>query len=55
MKALFASADFGLIGLIFFFLVFSGIALWAYLPKNRDRIEALKHIPLDDEDDHERA
>ena len=46
MKALFASADFGLIGLVFFFAVFVGIAVWAYHPSRKKQIEALKHIPL---------
>ncbi|TAE80912.1 MAG: cbb3-type cytochrome c oxidase subunit 3 [Alphaproteobacteria bacterium] len=40
MKALYASADYGLIGLIFFFLVFVGIALWVYQPQRKQSIEA---------------
>ncbi|MEM7070198.1 MAG: cbb3-type cytochrome c oxidase subunit 3 [Pseudomonadota bacterium] len=51
MKALFASADHGLIGLIFFFLVFVGIALWVYHPKHKKKIEALKNIPLKEDND----
>lgn len=46
MKAMFASADYGLIGLCFFFALFVGIAVWAYIPKNKDELEDLKHIPL---------
>ena len=53
MKALFADGGVGLIGLLFFFTVFVGIAIWVYLPRNKHQIEALKHIPLD-EDGHER-
>lgn len=35
--------------LLLFFLLFSGIAVWAYLPSNRARLEAQALIPLDDE------
>ena len=49
MKALFADANFGLIGLLFFFVIFIGIAIWAYHPKRKEEIEALKHIPLNEE------
>ena len=55
MKALFASADYGLIGLLFFFILFSIIAIWAYTPSRKEEIESLKNIPLHDEDDHGRA
>lgn len=55
MKALFASADFGLIGLLFFFAVFLGIAIWAYNPRRKDTIERLKHIPFTDEESHDRS
>lgn len=53
MKALYASADFGLIGLLFFFIIFVGIAIWAYTPKRKDSIEALKHA-LFQEEHHDR-
>lgn len=52
MKSLFASADNGLIGLLFFFFVFAVIAVWTYHPKRKDEIERLKYIPLN-EDQHE--
>ena len=45
----------GLVGLLFFFGVFTGIAIWAYRPANKSKIEALKNIPLADEDNHGRA
>jgi cbb3-type cytochrome oxidase subunit 3 len=51
MKELFASADYGLIGLLFFFSIFVGIASWAYHPKHKEAIEALKNIPLDEDED----
>ena len=46
MKALFADGGIGLIGLLFFFALFVGIAVWAYHPKRKQKIESLKHIPL---------
>jgi cbb3-type cytochrome oxidase subunit 3 len=52
MKELFASAEIGLIGLVFFFSVFVLIAVWAYTPSRKQSIEALKYIPLKNEDDH---
>lgn len=54
MKQLFASADFGLFGLLFFFVIFLGVALWTYSPSRKKDIEALKNIPLHDEDHDDR-
>lgn len=53
MKTIFANADAGLIGLIFFFCIFVGITIWAYSPKRKQQIEAHKNIPLN-EDEHDR-
>ena len=36
----------GMIGLLFFFSVFIGIAVWAFRPKNKQMIESYKYIPL---------
>ena len=55
MKALFASGDIGVIGLLFFFTIFMGIAIMVYTPKRKEQIEALKNIPFMDEDEHERT
>lgn len=52
MKSLFASADYGMIGLLFFFAIFIGIVVWAYIPKHKKDIEKHKYIPLD-EDKHD--
>lgn len=49
---LFLSAHAGLAGLLFFFAVFVGIALWALHPRNRQRLESHKYIPLS-EDGHD--
>ncbi|MCI5050222.1 MAG: cbb3-type cytochrome c oxidase subunit 3 [Rickettsiales bacterium] len=54
MKALFADGGVGLVGLLFFFIIFVGIAVWAYHPKRKEKIESWKHIPLN-EDEHDRA
>ncbi len=39
------------IGLVFFFITFLGIAIWALKPSNKQKIEAYGKIPLK-EDDH---
>lgn len=41
----------GLVGLLFFFSVFVGIALWAFLPARKQLVESYKYIPLS-EDKH---
>jgi cbb3-type cytochrome oxidase subunit 3 len=46
MKELYASAEIGITGLLFFFAIFVGVAIWAYLPRNKQKIEAYKQIPL---------
>lgn len=41
----------GMIGLLFFFSVFTGIVGWLYMPGMKKQIEVLGEIPLR-EDDH---
>ena len=53
MRTIFANADAGMIGLIFFLIAFIGIVIWAMNPKRKDKIEAYKNIPLN-EDGHDR-
>jgi len=36
----------GTIGLLFFFIVFAGIAVWAYRPGVKKELESHKYIPL---------
>lgn len=43
------SANAGLIGLLFFFSVFVVIALWAFMPAQKNLIESYKYIPLSEE------
>lgn len=54
MKSLFASADYGLIGLLFFFIIFLGIIVWTYYPKRKDDIEKLKNIPLNEDENDQK-
>ena len=49
MKELYANAEMGMIGLLFFFTFFVGVAIWAYLPHNKKKIEAYKNIPLSED------
>lgn len=42
----FLASNATLIGLLFFFCVFVGIGIWAYLPSNKSCLEKLKNIPL---------
>lgn len=49
MKELFASADMGLAGLIFFFLFFCAAALWTFRPGAKGRYQKHGQIPLNDD------
>jgi cbb3-type cytochrome oxidase subunit 3 len=40
----------GLIVLVAFSLAFTGIAIWAYLPRNKSRLQKLAYIPLHEDD-----
>ena len=40
----------GLTGLLFFFAVFCGIAIWAYRPGMKAELESHKNIPLRGDD-----
>ena len=50
MNAVFEYAP--VVGLLFFFLVFVGIAVWALRPSAKHRLQNLAYIPLK-EDNHE--
>ncbi|MDE3060367.1 MAG: cbb3-type cytochrome c oxidase subunit 3 [Pseudomonadota bacterium] len=41
----------GLIVSVLFFTMFSIIALWSYLPRNKQRLQSYAHIPLGDDHD----
>ena len=46
MKQIFASADFGLVGLIFFFVFFCGVTLWTLRPGAKKLYQDRGNIPL---------
>ncbi|MGH1377937.1 MAG: cbb3-type cytochrome c oxidase subunit 3 [Alphaproteobacteria bacterium] len=46
MKQIFASADFGLVGLIFFFVFFCGILLWTLRPGAKKTYKEHGNIPF---------
>ena len=48
MKALFASADFGLVGLLLFFGLFVGILVWLFRPGAKKKFKQFGDIPLED-------
>ena len=50
MKTIFANADAGLIGLLFFFIIFIGIAIWAMTPSRKKQLETHKYIPLSEDE-----
>lgn len=39
----------GIAGLLFFFAVFSAIAVWAYRPSVKNKFESYKFIPLEED------
>ncbi len=48
MKEIFASADMGLIGLLFFFIFFCGVTIWTFRPNAKKSYEDIANIPLND-------
>jgi cbb3-type cytochrome oxidase subunit 3 len=52
MQSIFATTSLGMIALIGFFTAFVLIALWAYRPQNKTRLENFGSIPLR-EDNHD--
>lgn len=45
----FISRNAGMLGLLFFVIIFACIAFWALRPSNKEKIESYKHIPLKEE------
>ncbi len=45
----FLSLNAGMIGLLFFFIVFVGVALWAFLPSQKHKLESYKFLPLQED------
>ena len=48
MKEIFASSDYGLIGLLFFFIFFSLVTLWTFRPNAKGQYNKHAHIPLEE-------
>lgn len=46
MKQIFASADYGLIGLLFFFVFFCAITIWTLRPSAKKNYQNHGNIPL---------
>ena len=51
MKSLFASAEFGLVGLLLFFAFFTAMLVWLFIPGTKDKFKGYGHIPLKDDHD----
>lgn len=49
MKEVFASYEFGMIGLMFFFGLFMLILLWVLQPAMKAKFERYANIPLEDD------
>lgn len=48
MKEIFANADMGLIGLLFFFVFFCGVTIWTFRPSAKKSYKDVANIPLND-------
>jgi len=53
MKALFADADYGLAGLLFFFAFFCIILIWTFRPGAKKTYKDFGNIPLDNNEELE--
>ncbi len=51
MKEIFASADYGLAGLLFFFIFFCAITLWTLRPRAKTTYQDYGNIPLQENDE----
>ncbi|MAE51833.1 MAG: CcoQ/FixQ family Cbb3-type cytochrome c oxidase assembly chaperone [Micavibrio sp.] len=50
MKELFADANMGLIGLIFFFLFFCAVLVWVMRPGSKEQYKNNSEIPLKEDE-----
>jgi len=51
MKEIFASGEYGLVGLLFFFAFFVAITLWTLRPNAKKKYEDHGNIPLKENDE----
>lgn len=55
MKEFFASADFGILGLIFFLVLFCGVVIWTLRPSARQEYKEHGNIPLKGDQNNDRS
>lgn len=48
MKEIFASASYGLIGLLFFFVFFCAVTIWTFRPSAKNKYKKDSQIPLEE-------
>ena len=41
--------------LVWFFLIFLGVAVWAFWPSNKKKFDEMGRMPLDDEEEDKQA
>lgn len=51
MKELYADPIVGIIGLLFFFVLFSGILIWLFRPGAKEKFKDYGNIPLRNDSD----
>lgn len=51
MKEIFASADYGLVGLLFFFVFFALVTLWTLRPSAKNTYKNYGNIPLQENEE----
>ena len=51
MKSFFASAEVGMIGLLFFFVFFCAVVLWTFRSGSKNTYEKYGRIPLEENDE----
>lgn len=49
MKSLFASTEYGMLGLLIFMTLFAGILVWLFLPGAKEKFKKHGEIPLKDD------
>ena len=52
MKELFANGTYGMVGLLLFFGLFTGVLIWVFMPGMKAKFKEYGNIPLKD-DTHE--
>ncbi len=50
MKSFFASSEYGMVGLLFFFIFFCGVLIWVFRPNSKKHYDDQASIPLKEND-----